>query len=55
MPNHIFVFNSHYFVVFGQVTQQVFMAEKWYHDARKQADVEALTCTDVEKSLGTAK
>ena len=55
MPNHIFVFNSHYFLVFGQVTQQVFVVEEWYRDAHKQADAEALTRADVEKSLGTAK
>ena len=55
MPNHIFVFNSHYFLVFGQVTQQVFVVEEWYRDAHKQADAEALTRADVEKSLGMAK
>ena len=42
-------------MVFGQTTQQVFMAEEWHHDARKQADAEAFTCADVEKSLGAAK
>ena len=31
------------------------MAEEWYCDARKRADAEALTCADVEKSLGAAK
>lgn len=31
------------------------MAEEWYRDAHKQADVEALTCVDVEKSLGVAR
>ena len=62
MLNCAFVFNSHYyyyyfffFVVFGQITQQVFVAEEWYHDACKQVDVEALTRADVEKSLGMAK
>ena len=39
-------------MVFGQITQQVFMAEEWYRDARKQADAEALTRADVKKSLG---
>ena len=43
------------FVIFGQVTQQVFMAEEWYHDTRKQADAEALTRADVKKSLGAVK
>ena len=42
-------------MVFGQITQQVFLAEEWYYDAHKQVDVEALTCADVEKSLGAAK
>ena len=55
MLNRIFVFNLYYFLVFGQITQQVFVAEEWYRDARKQADAEALTCVDVEKSLGAAK
>ena len=31
------------------------MAEEWYHDACKRADAEALTHTDVEKSLGAVK
>ena len=31
------------------------MAEEWYRDACKRADVEALTRTDVEKSLGDVK
>ena len=31
------------------------MAEKWYRDACKQADAEAVTRADVEKSLGAAK
>ena len=42
-------------MVFGQITQQVFVVEEWYHDTRKQADAEALTRADVEKSLGMAK
>jgi len=50
--NHAFVFYSYYyyyyyfFVVFGQITQQVFVAEEWYRDACKQADAEALTRAD---------
>ena len=42
-------------MVFGQITQQVFVAEEWYRDARKQANAEALTRADVEKSLGAAR
>ena len=52
----LYFFNSYYFsVVFGQITQQVFVAEEWYRDTRKQAEVEALTRADVEKSLGALK
>ena len=42
-------------MVFGQITQQVFVVEEWYHDTRKQADAEALTRADVKKSLGVAR
>ena len=42
-------------MVFGQITQQVFVAEEWYRDSRKQADAEALTRAKFEKSLGVAK
>ena len=52
----LYFFNSYYFyVVFGQITQQFFVVEEWYRDARKQAEVEALTRADVEKSLGALK
>ena len=44
-----------FFVVFGQITQQVFVVEEWYHNTRKQADAEALTRADVKKSLGVAR
>ena len=43
------------FVIFLQITQQVFVAEEWHHDARKRADAEALTHADVEKLLRAAK
>ena len=42
-------------VVFGQITQQVFVAEEWVHDARNEANAEALSHADVEKSLGALK
>ena len=42
-------------MVFGQITQQVLLAEEWYRNARKQADAEAFTHVDVEKSLGVAR
>ena len=42
-------------MIFGQITQQVFVAEEWYHDARKWADAEALTRADVKKLLGVTK
>ena len=41
-------------MVFGQITQQVFVVEEWYRDTRKQADTEALTLA-VEKSLRAAR
>ena len=60
MPNCTFalslLFNSYYFtVVFEQITQQVYVAEEWIHDARKEAEAEALSRADVEKSLGALK
>ena len=44
---HIIIIIIFFFVVFGQITQQVFVAEEWYRDACKQADAEALTRADV--------
>ena len=38
-----------------QITQQVFVAKEWVHDARKKVNVEALSRADVEKSLGALK
>ena len=38
-----------------QVTQQVFMAEEWVHNACKEANAEALSRVNVEKSLGALK
>ena len=60
MPNCTFalslLFNSSYFsVVFRQITQQVYMVKEWIRDARKEAEAEALSCADVEKSLGALK
>ena len=43
------------FVIFRQITQQVFVAEEWYREANNHADVEALTCANVEKSLEVVK
>ena len=43
------------FVIFGQITQQVFVAEEWYRDARNLADAEAFSRADVEKTLGAIK
>ena len=33
----------------------MFVAEEWVHDARNEANVEALSHADVEKSLGALK
>ena len=43
------------FVIFRQITQQVFVVEEWYREANNFADVEALTRANVEKSLGVVK
>ena len=42
-------------MIFGQITQQVFVAEEWYCDARKLADAEALSRIEIEKTLGAIK
>jgi len=42
-------------VIFGQITQQVFVAEEWYRNARKRADAEALSHAEIEKTLGAIK
>ena len=41
-------------IVFGQIAQQVFVAEEWVHDACNEAEAEALS-RDVEKSLKALK
>ena len=52
----MFSFLTHIvFVIFGQITQQIFVPKEWYHDTRKQANAEALTCADIEKTLGAIK
>ena len=60
MPNCTFIlsllFNlCYFFVVFGQITQQVFVPEEWVCDAHKEADAKALSHADVEKSSGALK
>ena len=42
-------------MIFGQITQQVFVAEEWYRDAHKLADAEALSHAEIEKTLGAIK
>ena len=42
-------------MVFGQITQQIFVVEKRYRNAQKQANAEGLTHADVEKSLGATR
>ena len=42
-------------VVFVQVTQQVFVTKEWVRDAHNEANAEALSRADVEKSLGALK
>ena len=43
------------FVIFVQVAQQIFVAEEWVRNARKEANVVDLARADVEKSLGALK
>ena len=38
-----------------QVTQQIFVAEEWVRNARKEANAVDLARADVEKSLGALK
>ena len=38
-----------------QVIQQVFVAKEWVRDARKEANAEALSCVNVEKSFKALK
>ena len=42
-------------VIFMQVAQQIFVAEEWVRNARKEANVVDLARADVEKSLGALK
>ena len=41
--------------LWADYTQQVFVAEEWYRDARKRADVEAFSRAEMEKTLGAIK
>ena len=43
------------FVVFIQVTQQVFVAEGWVWDACNEVKAKAHSCAEVERSLGALK
>ena len=42
-------------MIFGQITQQVFVAEEWYRDAHKWADAEAFSRAEIEKTLWAIK
>ena len=42
-------------MIFGQITQQVFVAEEWYHDAHKWPDAEAFSRAEIEKTLWAIK
>ena len=42
-------------VIFMQVAQQIFVAEEWVRNARKEANVVDLARANVEKSLGALK
>ena len=43
------------FVIFMQVTQQVFVAEEWVKATRNQVRAEAHSYAEAEKSLGALK
>ena len=49
----IYIWDS--FVIFMQVTQQVFMAKKWVWDARNEARAKAHSRPETEKSLEALK
>lgn len=42
-------------MIFGQITQQVFVTEEWCRDSHKLADAETLSCAEIEKTLGAIK
>ena len=50
-----FSFTWDSFVVFMQVTQQVFVAEEWARDAHNEARAEAHSRAEAEKFLGALK
>ena len=43
------------FVVFIQVTQQIFVAEEWVWDTRNEVKAKAHSRAEVERSLGALK
>ena len=49
----IYIWDS--FIIFMQVTQQVFMAKKWVWDARNKARAKAHSRPETEKSLEALK
>ena len=53
----LYFLTYYFFVVFRQIAQQVYVAEEWVRDARKEAEAkaEALSHADVERSLGALK
>ena len=55
IPNRILFLIYSIFVIFRQITQQVFVAEEGYREANNSTDVEALTRANVEKLLGVVK
>ena len=53
--NTFFFYLDDSFIIFVQVTQQIFVAEEWVRNARKEANAVDLARADVEKSLGALK
>ena len=42
-------------MIFGQITQQIFVVEEWYRDTRKRANAEVFSRAKTEKTLGAIK
>ena len=60
MPSFVFVLSLLFYsndssVVFLQVAQQIFVADEWVCDTRKEVNVADLAHADVEKTLGALK
>ena len=55
VPSSPFFFTWSSFVIFVQVSQEIFVAEEWVKDARSEARVEANLRAETNKALGAVK